>query len=800
MRWPFVLVWLLSACIAGAAEAQTISALPPVASLTGSEYFPVVQQGVTKRALVSQVAGGGGGGTGTVTSVGTGAGLTGGPITTTGTISILPNGVTLGDLSQVGANTLLGNWSNAVGNVTANVVPGCSTSASALIYTSGAGLGCNTAIVAASAATVTTNANLTGDVTSVGNATTLATVNPNVGSFTSANITVNAKGLVTAAANGSGGGSGCAVTGTQYQPVVVNAAGTGCQADSAALLNGGVLTLGTSGGVAGSLVLGGSVSGTLTLQPVAGALSGITATFPDFSSTVAELGVAQTWSAVQIFGQNELYLTTSAAGTDILQGLGASIYTPTFPANSGTIGEINLAQTWSALQTFTNSDLCLLGSSTGCTTFTSANAGTTAYTVTVPANTGTFAETNLAQNFTALQSHATGDLAFSNSGGGATTLAGASSASNFTATFPAATDTVVELTQTQTLTNKSLAGTEVNSGLVGVTYGGTGANLSATGGTGQVLQQTTSGGAVTVGQLAATSLTGILPVANGGAGVSLASTGGTSQVLQQTSSGGNISVGQLAASALSNGVTGSGAVVLATSPTVSALTISGISGSTQCVQANSSGVLSGTGSACGSGGGGVTTTGTPTSGELTTFSGSNTITNGNLTGDCTTAGTLTTSCTKTGGVSFGPLATAADLSSPGPIGSGTPAQGFFTQLVFTTTFNQIGENSPLCSATAPTISSGFGTSASVVQQNGTCAFEVNVGTGGTATSGVIGLPTALHGWVCQATDITTNSITVFITKQTASSTTSCTVGNFSDVAAASAWSASDKLYVLAMSF
>lgn len=49
---------------------------------------------------------------------------------------------------------------------------------------------------------------LTGDVTASGPGSvpaTLATVNGNVGSFTNATITVNAKGLITAAANGSGG-------------------------------------------------------------------------------------------------------------------------------------------------------------------------------------------------------------------------------------------------------------------------------------------------------------------------------------------------------------------------------------------------------------------------------------------------------------------------------------------------------------------------------------------------------------------------------------------------------------------
>lgn len=46
----------------------------------------------------------------------------------------------------------------------------------------------------------------------------------------------------------------------------------------------------------------------------------------------------------------------------------------------------------------------------------------------------------------------------------------------------------------------------------------------------------------------------------------------------------------------------------------------------------------------GNGGGGVTTTGSPASGNLAAFSGASTITNGNLSGDCATSGTLATNC------------------------------------------------------------------------------------------------------------------------------------------------------------
>jgi len=173
-------------------------------------------------------------GTGTVTSVGlsggtTGLTTTGSPITTTGTITLggtlaVASGGTGTATPSLVAGTnitsITGTWPNqtinasgGAGTVTsvAATVPAflsvtgspITTSGTLAIGLSGTALPILNGGTGNLTGTATINANLTGDVTSVGNASTLATVNTNVGSFTNASVTVNGKGLVTAASSGT---------------------------------------------------------------------------------------------------------------------------------------------------------------------------------------------------------------------------------------------------------------------------------------------------------------------------------------------------------------------------------------------------------------------------------------------------------------------------------------------------------------------------------------------------------------------------------------------------------------------
>ncbi|HEV7967467.1 MAG TPA: hypothetical protein VGP19_07850 [Candidatus Acidoferrales bacterium] len=100
----------------------------------------------------------------------------------------------------------------------------------------------------------------------------------------------------------------------------------------------------------------------------------------------------------------------------------------------------------------------------------------------------------------------------------------------------------------------------------------------------------------------------------------------------------------------------------------------------------------------------------------------------------------------------------------------------------------------LISKTAPRISSGFGSGASVTANNGPAAFLIHVGTANTGT-GVIGLPSGATGWSCDATDITATTANQLVTKQTGSTSTSATLQNFANTAAAHAWTDGDVLSV-----
>lgn len=96
----------------------------------------------------------------------------------------------------------------------------------------------------------------------------------------------------------------------------------------------------------------------------------------------------------------------------------------------------------------------------------------------------------------------------------------------------------------------------------------------------------------------------------------------------------------------------------------------------------------------------VTTSGSPASGNLTKFSGATAITNGDLSGDCTTSGTLAITCLKTNGSSFGTSATVNTGTSGATIPllngkntySASQAGSITTLAISTATFTPDGSN------------------------------------------------------------------------------------------------------------
>ena len=91
-------------------------------------------------------------------------------------------------------------------------------------------------------------------------------------------------------------------------------------------------------------------------------------------------------------------------------------------------------------------------------------------------------------------------------------------------------------------------------------------------------------------------------------------------------------------------------------------------------------------------------------------------------------------------------------------------------------------NNLVVSTTLPTVSSGFGTSPTILA-NSTFCFKIVVGTGG-AANGTITLPTAPNGWLAFAADVT-NGSTLFL-QLTGSTATSVTFTSYSVTTGAAA--------------
>lgn len=124
------------------------------------------------------------------------------------------------------------------------------------------------------------------------------------------------------------------------------------------------------------------------------AVNGVATTFlrSDGAPPLSQ-AITPTWTGLHTYTNSKWAMLGSSTGTTTLTSAnaGASNFTLTLPALTDTLAVLGTAQTWTAVQTFTNSDLALLGSSTGKTTFTSANAGASNFTLTVPAVTDTLA-------------------------------------------------------------------------------------------------------------------------------------------------------------------------------------------------------------------------------------------------------------------------------------------------------------------------------------------------------------------------------------------------------------------------
>ncbi len=171
-------------------------------------------------------------------------------------------------------------------------------------------------------------------------------------------------------------------------PLAVGNGGTGATTAAQALTNLGALPL-----------AGGTMTGALNLDvPLAvgnGGTGGNNQTSA-FNNIVAPGGTITGTLNLQSGGLN----FSHAGTTNLIAQSASGGFTATIPANTGTLAELNLSQTFTATQSFPSIDFNHAG-----TTEILPQSLSGGFIATLPANTGTIAETNIAQNWTGVQSY-----------------------------------------------------------------------------------------------------------------------------------------------------------------------------------------------------------------------------------------------------------------------------------------------------------------------------------------------------------------------------------------------------------